>query len=100
VRITLEVSEDNEATSFPWWVILDPDQNMSCDIHILASQFAGPFFSREEAEAELKATRYNYGPRAVVYCKSGCYSRQYQQKMRDASKSWLTRLREVLNAHR
>lgn len=100
MKLTLEVSEENEGTSFPWWVIVDPRQNMDCDYHAIAAMVTGPFFSREEAEAQLKATRYNYSKRAVVYCKSGCYSRQYQDKMREASKSWLTRLKEAFNAHR
>ena len=82
MKIEIEISEENEGTSYPYWLILDPDQNMSCDIHYLASQIAGPFFSREEAEAELKATRYNYSKRAKVYCHSGCYSRQYREKIR------------------
>jgi hypothetical protein len=99
VKITLEVSEDNESTSFPWWVIVDPLQNLNCDYHAIAAMVTGPFFSREEAEAELKATRYNYSKRAVVYCKSGCYSRQYQHKVREAGKSWLTKLKEVVNAY-
>lgn len=109
MRIVLEVSEDNECTSFPWWVIVDPNPNMGRRIlmgndeerlHTAASLVTGPFFSREEAEAELKATRYNYSKRAVVYCKSGCYSRQYQQKIRAANKSWLTRLKEVFHVNR
>lgn len=97
MKLTLEVSEDNECTSFPWWVIVDPQPDygrrilMGRDeerIHTAAAMVTGPFFSREEAEDELKATRYNYSKRAVVYCKSGCYSRQYQWKMREASKHW------------
>jgi len=70
---------NNEATSAPYWLILDPIQNMGCDIHYLASQITGPFFSREDAESFLKATRYNFGDRARVYCLSGCYSYKYER---------------------
>lgn len=33
----------NEATRAPYWMILDPVQNMGCDIHLLACQITGPF---------------------------------------------------------
>lgn len=69
--IQLEVSEDNEATSYPYWLILDPCQNMRSDINHLAAQITGPFFSRKEAQDFLDATRYNFGQKAKVYCKSG-----------------------------
>ncbi len=82
MKITLEVSEENEATSFPWWAIVEPRQNMSVDLSRAAGQITGPFFSREEAEDELKATRYNYSKRAAVWCFSGCYSRRYQEAVR------------------
>jgi hypothetical protein len=71
------IDSDCESTSAPYWLILDPKQNMSADIHLLASQITGPFFSRESAESFLKNTRYNFGKRAKVYCMSGCYSHQY-----------------------
>ena len=29
MKITLNVSEENEATEFPWWLIIDPEQNLS-----------------------------------------------------------------------
>ena len=35
---------DNEATRCPYWLILDPRQNMNCNIHQLAGQIAGPFY--------------------------------------------------------
>ena len=79
MKITLEVSEDNEATSYPWWVILDAGQNMSLDIRVLANQITGPFFSRENAERHLQRSRYNFGKRARVYCMSGHNSLQYRQ---------------------
>ena len=70
-------SADNESTRAPYWMILDPRQNMRSNIHELASQMTGPFFSRKKAEIFLKQTRYNFGPKAHVYCLSGCHSQQY-----------------------
>ena len=67
----------NEGTAAPWWMIIDPRQNMRCDIYEAASYITGPFFSREDAESFLKATRYNFSSRAKVYCHSGCYSKKY-----------------------
>jgi len=72
----------NEATNAPYWLILDPKQNMECNIHALAGQITGPFFSRKDAQEFLEATRYNFGTRAVVYCHSGCYSRKYLEYCR------------------
>ncbi len=73
------LNNKNEATRAPWWAILDPAQNMNCDVYHLASQITGPFFCREDAERWLKNTRYNFGKRAVVFCFSGCYSHEYNK---------------------
>jgi hypothetical protein len=67
----------NEYTNAPYWLILDPRQNMLCDIHSLAADIKGPFFSRQDAEDFLEKTRYNFSKRAAVYCMSGCYSDKY-----------------------
>ena len=69
---------DNEATQSPYWLILDPQQNMKCDIHWLASQITGPFFCREDAENHLATRRYAFSARAKVYCLSGCWSYKYK----------------------
>lgn len=60
-----------EGTAFPWWAILDPEQMMRPDVYRLAAMVTGPFFSRESAEAHLRARRHAFGPRACVYCFSG-----------------------------
>ena len=73
------VAANNEGTRSPWWVILDPRQNMSCDLHVLGAMIDGPFFSRKDAEAFLAATYYNFSDKAVVYCLSGCHSRKYDE---------------------
>jgi hypothetical protein len=83
MKIEIEISEENESTAEPYWLILDPNQNMRIDINILASQITGPFFSREEAEAELSSRRYAYGKKAKVYCMSGYNSRQYKRKIKE-----------------
>ena len=83
MKIEIDISEDVEATASPYWLILDPKQNMGCDIYQLASQITGPFFSREEAELVLKRRSHHYSDRARVFCHSGCYTYQYDKKCRE-----------------
>ena len=71
-------NSDNEATRSPYWLILDPEQNMGCDVFALAMQISGPFFSRKDAQDYLTCHRYNYSDRAVVFCHSGHYSKKYE----------------------
>ena len=85
MRIQIDVSEDNEATSAPWWMIIDPKQSFRCDPHEIASMITGPFFSRESAEYFLASTKYNFTSRAVVYCASGCYSREYAKAFKETA---------------
>lgn len=66
-----------ECTRAPYWLILDPVQNMSCDCHALANQITGPFFCRDDAENHLKTRRYAFSKRAVVYCLSGYESEKW-----------------------
>jgi len=77
------VSGDNEATRSPYWLILDPRQNMRCNIHEMAGGITGPFFCREDAEGFLRATRYNFSDRAHVYCLSGHRSKKYDDLCRE-----------------
>jgi len=91
MKITIDVSEDCECTASPWWVIVDPMQNMRCSVDHAAAQIVGPFFSREEAESELTVTKYNYSKRARVYCKSGCYTRQYKEAWRKHAQKQISR---------
>ena len=76
-------SGDNEATRSPYWLILDPMQNMRCSIHVMAGGITGPFFCREDAENFLRATRYNFSDRAHVYCLSGHNSKKYDALCRE-----------------
>ena len=86
MKIEIDVSEKNESTSSPWWVILDPKQNMACDIDYLASMITGPFFSREEAMLNLLQRSHHYSNRAKVYCLSGYNTYQYDDAYRKADK--------------
>jgi hypothetical protein len=81
LKIELEVSEETEGTAYPWWFICDPCQNMRMDLAVAAMSIRGPFFSREEAEAQLEATRYRFSKRAAVWCASGYDSRSYKAAM-------------------
>jgi len=90
MKIEIEVSEENEGTSDPWWMIIDPAQNLSTQrdaCHVISSMITGPFFSREEAERVLKGRRHHYGTNAVVFCASGCYTNQYSDKIKAGMKS-------------
>ena len=75
---TLEKA-NNEATDSPYWLILDPTQNMTCDVHQLAAQITGIFFCREDAEDHLSARRHAFSDRAIVFCHSGYWSTKYKQ---------------------
>jgi len=89
MRIEIEVSEECEATSYPYWLIIDPQQNFKTDnqgLHNVASMITGPFFSREEGETILKAQRYNFGAGAHVFCCSGTNSPQYRKAIKGAKK--------------
>lgn len=70
---------DSESTSFPYWIIIEPKQNMSLDIHYAASQITGIFFSRKDAQEFLDRTHYNFSKRARVYCHSGHQSEDYRR---------------------
>jgi len=88
MKIEIEVSDKNEGTAEPWWVIVDPKQMMKPDPYrVMIGMITGPFFSREEADEVLAARRHHYSDRAVVYCASGCYSSQYKRVYREAERS-------------
>ena len=82
MRVEFEISEKNECTQSPYWLIIDPVQMMKPDIHYVASMITGPFFSREEAQDKLDRARYNYSDRARVYCASGYATGQYADKVK------------------
>ncbi len=86
MKIEVDITGENEGTSYPYWLILDPSQNMRADIHDLACQITGPFFSRATAEAHLKERRYEFSKRAAVYCKSGYWAKPYVEAVNAAKK--------------
>lgn len=85
-EIRLTISDENEGTEAPWWVILDPCQMMKPDIHTLAGMVTGPFFSRGTAETYLYNHAYNFSKRAQVFCMSGYRSKQYKDAWRKGLK--------------
>lgn len=80
--IELEISGDNEGTDSPWWIIIDPNQNMRSCVDIVAGQITGPYFSRKAAQHHLDNRRHAFGKRACVYCMSGYWSKQYKEAFR------------------
>lgn len=76
MKIELDVSEENEGTSYPWWMIVDPDCAPTL-YGIAIGGVTGPFFSRESAQEFLDKTRYNFSSSARVWCASGTYSREW-----------------------
>jgi hypothetical protein len=100
-KFEIEVSEENEGTANPYWIIIDPneeeEEDLNCfedgedyktkkgGINNIAFMVTGLFFSREEAENYIKNKSYNYSRNAKVYCYSAVYDCQYSRKMRDAN---------------
>ena len=86
-KITLVVSGKHEGTAEPWWLIIDPRQNLETKneqaLHNIAGMITGPFFSRVEAQNFLEHTRYNFGKNAHVFCHSGYYTHRYKNALRD-----------------
>lgn len=74
---------DNEGTDSPYWLIIDPKgRNIKTRVDDIANCITGPFFSRDDAEAHLKARRYNFSERAGVWCFSGYWSHKYKTALR------------------
>lgn len=86
MKVELELSKENEGSDSPYWLILDPNQNMRANIHVLAGQITGPFFSRESAQKHLENRRYAFSKRARVYCHSGYWSAEYKNAIKKAVK--------------
>jgi hypothetical protein len=80
MKIEIEVSEDNEATAYPWWAIVDPIQNFQTGrqgVNNVAHMITGPYFSRKSAEDYLRMKRHRFGKSAAVWCFSGHQSWDY-----------------------
>ena len=76
MKIQIEVSEKNESTAYPWWMIVEPVFGGSTNN--IAHAITGPFFSREEANAQLDTRRYAFSKKAIVWCASGYQSKSYR----------------------
>ena len=91
MKIELEVSEDCEGTSYPWWMIVRPEQNFEKNengaCNIAMGMITGPYFSRESATLELESRRYHYGSNAIVWCASGWRSCEYMNAIDKAKES-------------
>ncbi len=98
-RISIEVSEKNESTSEPWWVLIDPSNikeimngvakygevpSSEYILSAIAFSIEGPFFSREEGEEYLKRRSYAHSSNATIWCASGYRTTQYKAALREA----------------
>lgn len=75
-----------EATAYPWWMVIDPVQNMACSAANVGMNPVGQFFSRAAAQAHLDAKRHRYSDRAVVWCGSGHMSADWRALCEEAPK--------------
>lgn len=85
----MKISEKNEGTAYPFWIIIDPGQNFNTNsdgIHNIAGMITGVWFSREAAQEFLDKTRYNFSKNAKVFCHSGCYSSDWVELCKELSK--------------
>lgn len=76
----VNVSEHNEATAHPYWVIIDPRQNFKTDeqaVHGIAGMVTGIWFSREAAQEHLDNRQHAFSKNARVYCASGYWSEDW-----------------------
>lgn len=73
---------DGDGSAYPWWGIVDPRQILALKdgrgANDAAFMITGPWFSRGAAQGFLDATRYNFGPHAIVWCFSGHASRDWR----------------------
>jgi hypothetical protein len=77
----IKISNKNESTRCPFWIIIDPKQNFKTDengIYNVARMITGVWFSREAAQTHLDCNHHHFSKNAVVYCHSGCYSKDWE----------------------
>ena len=78
----IKIIGDNEGTSYPYWIIIDPKQNFKTNdqgVHNISGMIEGVWFSRKAAEDYLKARSYEYSKNARVFCKSGYWSTDWRK---------------------
>jgi hypothetical protein len=80
--------DKNEATAYPYWLIIDPAKVPLCkyDVkaHYIANAITGPFFSRAAAVDRLQYASHHYSKHAIVYCASGHASKDWVKLMKMA----------------
>lgn len=85
MKIELEISEEHESTAAPYWLIIDPkNAPIIRGVREISMMITGPFFSRKSAQDVLDSKHYNFSDEAIVYCKSGYYSREYMDAIQKA----------------
>lgn len=98
MKVQIEVSEKNEGTSEPWWILIDPSKiksmlELAADgdepsndriITAIAYSIEGPFFSREEGQSYLKRRAYEYSKDTIVWCSSGYWTTEYKNAIKAA----------------
>ena len=99
MKIEIELSEKNEGTDSPYWIIIDPSlihqrlegtakhgevPDRDYIVGLIASSIEGPYFSREEAENYLRQRHYEYSRDTTVWCASGYWSRKYKDAIRES----------------
>lgn len=72
-------SADNEGTSHPLWFIITPKFVSSKSVY--PTIFAGPFFSRKEAEDHLRGRSHHFSEKSYVYCSSAYNLPSYRRVM-------------------
>jgi hypothetical protein len=85
MKVEIEVSEKNEITRAPFWLIIDPRQNFKTNddgVSNIAFMVTGLFFSREEAQRYLDAKHYHFSKNARVWCHSAVEWSQYGEKVK------------------
>lgn len=97
MKVEIHVSEKNEGTESPWWILIDPSHLRAMFegvakhgeipdedriLTAIAHSIEGPYFSREEAEDYLKSRRYAYSEDAKVWCHSGYRTTQYRMAIK------------------
>lgn len=82
-RAAWPLSEENEITAYPWWAIV-----RKAGLGMLAV-LAGPFASRESAEAQRMARIHAYGEKSSVFCFSGHESADYRKLCGAMQAKWL-----------
>jgi hypothetical protein len=75
--ITIKV-ERNFLTKAPYWLILEPDQNMSCDINKMGYGITRPFFTFQEALECFQNNRRSFRRNAGIYKASGHHTTAFR----------------------